>query len=178
MRRTKFPAPGSPLRVFAGLNTMPGPHSSSRVPAACCGSGISLLNPTTWTQSPCREDLVRADVLAVSGGNFLKHKQALKELLHHPDSKWRGLSQKPMQVLMSACAHGNHSTRGTLHGMQLDVWHTWFILHKPLSCTRENTHAQLTRAAHPLLNPQLGPQGHGLPGRGKPVQQSLAPARW
>lgn len=114
----KFPAPGYPLCVAAGLNTTPGPRSSPRVPAACCRTGISQLNPTTCTQSLCREDLVRVNVPAVFEGNFPKHRQTLKEVLHHPDSKWRGLSQKPMQVLISACASGNHSPWGTLDGMQ------------------------------------------------------------
>lgn len=119
--KNKFPVPGYPLRVAAGLNTTPGPHSSPRVPAACCGSGINHLNPTTCTQSPCREDLARANVPAMFGGNFPKCRQTLKEVLHHPDSKWRGLNQKPMQVLMPACDSGNRSAWGTLVGMQPDV---------------------------------------------------------
>lgn len=116
--KNKFPAPGYPLCVAAGLTPHQDPHSSPRVPAACCGTGIKQLNPTTCTQSPCREDLVRVNVPAVFAGNFLKHRQTLKEVLYHPDSKWRGLSQKPMQVWMSACASGSHSPWGTLDGMQ------------------------------------------------------------
>lgn len=85
-----------------------------------------------------------------------------------------------MQVLMSACASGNHSTWGTLDGVQWMLCHTgfvWFflfILHKPLSCTRENTHTELTRAAHPLLSPALCPQ---VPGAAR-EQKSQCSRAW
>lgn len=57
----------------------------------------------------------------VFGGNFPNHRQILKEVVPHPDSKQRGLSQKPAQSLMQARGSGNHSTRGAAYGMQPDV---------------------------------------------------------
>lgn len=119
----KSPAPGYPLCVAAGSGTTPGAHLASPpgVPAACCGSGINYLNHTTHTQSPCTEELARANVPPMFGGDFLNHRQILKEVLHHPDSKRRGLTQKPMQSSMQACASGNHSAWSAAYGMQPDV---------------------------------------------------------
>jgi len=160
---SKVPAPGYPPGMAAGSGTTLGAPFASPPgePAACCGSGINYINPTMHTWSPCTEELARANVPPMFRGDFPNHRQVLKEVLHHPNSKWRGLSREPRRSSMQAS--GKDSAWSTVCGMQPEVLlHFDFILHKPLSYmggvganTRRGSPGLHSRCSALVLCPQL-----------------------
>lgn len=126
------------------------------------------------------EELARANMLPLLGWgtDFPNHRQSLKEALHHPDSKRRGLSQDPMYSSTQAHALGTTACGAPCMRCSQVFCRTYFILPKPLICMEvwEKTYPHGSPGLQSRSS-ALAPQCHALSGAGKPVQQSLASAR-